>query len=264
MPSLNYVPPNGELHPVTAKDDWWKLAALPKVQGAKPGMTALELCRFNFQTTDPAEINWYLRNKAGCTQTTPDKKNYRFAGGEKIYIPTKGNTLPAGRELPSFLKVQQWFETEIIPQRTTSAGFSPNRIYKSPMALVNGNKADPNGLCGDAAEFVAQEFKKRFGGDEAAGNHTLGNVVWVLGYAGLPFTNMNHVANALIPRGAHLQEYDWDSKASRPVGKDNFSNLQGALLSLRVFDLYYKKPLTLGNWWRGLSSSYSGTIYLML
>ena len=54
----------------------------------KPPMTALGLCAFNFRTTAPAEINWYLRNKAGCTQTTPDKKNYKFSGGEKIYLPS--------------------------------------------------------------------------------------------------------------------------------------------------------------------------------
>ncbi len=34
--------------------------------------------RLNFGTTDLAEVNWYLKNYVGCTQTTSDGKNYTF------------------------------------------------------------------------------------------------------------------------------------------------------------------------------------------
>ncbi len=34
-----------------------------------------ELVRHNFGTSDPAEINWYLREYVGCTLPTHDRKN---------------------------------------------------------------------------------------------------------------------------------------------------------------------------------------------
>ncbi|MGL4496193.1 MAG: hypothetical protein ACRCUX_10280, partial [Beijerinckiaceae bacterium] len=38
----------------------------------------IDLVRLNFGTTDLAEVNWYLKNYVGCTQTTSDGKNYTF------------------------------------------------------------------------------------------------------------------------------------------------------------------------------------------
>jgi hypothetical protein len=51
------------------------------------GIDAWALILFNFQTTDPAEVNWYLKNDLKCTKETRDRKNYIFSGGEQIYIP---------------------------------------------------------------------------------------------------------------------------------------------------------------------------------
>ena len=91
-PNLGYVPPNSAAVKVTAADDWWKLAARPEVKAA--GLSALDLCAFNFQTKNPAEINWYLRNKVGCTKATSDRKNYMFSNDASpgiVYLP-KGKT----------------------------------------------------------------------------------------------------------------------------------------------------------------------------
>ena len=91
-PNLGYVPSNSAAVKITAADDWWKLAARPEVKAA--GLGALDLCAFNFQTRNPAEINWYLRNKVGCTKATSDRKNYMFSNDASpgvIYLP-KGKT----------------------------------------------------------------------------------------------------------------------------------------------------------------------------
>lgn len=93
-PNLTYVPPNSEPYKVKDTDDWWKLAALPAVKAA--GLSALDLCVYNFQTRVPTEINWYLRNKVGCTKTTSDKKNYAFSSTATpgiVYLP-KGAKKP--------------------------------------------------------------------------------------------------------------------------------------------------------------------------
>ena len=55
-------------------------------------MDVWDLIEFNFQTRNPREINWYLRNYLGCKQTTADGKNYVFRGASKpraaIYLPS--------------------------------------------------------------------------------------------------------------------------------------------------------------------------------
>ena len=48
------------------------------------------LIAWNFNTRDPGEINWYLREYVGCTLPTADGKNWRFSSSAspgKIYIP---------------------------------------------------------------------------------------------------------------------------------------------------------------------------------
>lgn len=87
-PDLQYVPPNSAPYKVSARDNWWSLADRPEVKAAK--LSALDLCVFNFRTRNPAEINWYLRNKVGCTTATADRKNYKFSDDASpgiVYLP---------------------------------------------------------------------------------------------------------------------------------------------------------------------------------
>ncbi len=73
----------GNEYKVKDGDNWWSIAADKRVDvGA--------LIRFNFGTSDPDEINWYLHEKVGCRLETPDHDNYRFSATDKpgkIYIP---------------------------------------------------------------------------------------------------------------------------------------------------------------------------------
>jgi len=97
-PNLNYVPPNSEPCKVKGSDDWWKLAARPQVVAA--GLNAMDLCFYNFQTRKAPEINWYLRNKVGCTKTTGDRKNYAFSDDASpglVYLPKAGAGGGGGR-----------------------------------------------------------------------------------------------------------------------------------------------------------------------
>jgi hypothetical protein len=59
--------------------------------GVKHGVDPWWLVQYNFETRDPAEVNWYLRHRVGCTRTTPDGRNFRFSSDDKpgiIYLPT--------------------------------------------------------------------------------------------------------------------------------------------------------------------------------
>jgi hypothetical protein len=56
----------------------------------KYGVSARQLMLHNFGTTDPAEVNWYLRENVGCKLPTRDQLNWRFSSAANpglIYIP---------------------------------------------------------------------------------------------------------------------------------------------------------------------------------
>lgn len=74
---------SGTPYKVKDGDNWWSIATANRVDvGA--------LIAFNFKTSNPDEINWYLREKVGCRLETPDHDNYRFSSRDApgtIYIP---------------------------------------------------------------------------------------------------------------------------------------------------------------------------------
>ncbi|MCA1999789.1 MAG: hypothetical protein LDL25_08370 [Hyphomicrobiales bacterium] len=92
LPSaLDYVPPNSVPYKVRNSDSWWTLAETENARQAK--LAARDLCQFNFLTSRPVEVNWYLREKVGCRRTTHDGKNYMFSGADQpgiIYLPKIG------------------------------------------------------------------------------------------------------------------------------------------------------------------------------
>jgi hypothetical protein len=96
LPSpLDYVPPQGDPYKVKSGDSWYTLAERPEVKGA--GMTARDLCFFNFRTLHPPEINWYLHRKVGCQMFTREGKNYIFTSSDKpgiVYLPKIGPKPP--------------------------------------------------------------------------------------------------------------------------------------------------------------------------
>jgi hypothetical protein len=96
LPSdLAYVPPGSAAYRVTDDDNWWILAERPEVKAA--GMTAGDLCQFNFKTRKPGEINWYLYHKVGCRRSTRNGKNYMFSKVDSpgiVYLPKLGPPPP--------------------------------------------------------------------------------------------------------------------------------------------------------------------------
>lgn len=78
-------------YPVASGQNWKSIAQDHRVD-------AWGLIKFNFQTTNPDEVNWYLREYVGCHEPTPDRMNWRFSNdckskypvwSGKIYIPTE-------------------------------------------------------------------------------------------------------------------------------------------------------------------------------
>jgi hypothetical protein len=79
----DYIPPNSTAYKVKTGDSLKKIAKRVK-------LTWQELAEYNWKTTFPAEINWYLGNYVGCTAETRDGQNYSFRDSDSpgmIYIP---------------------------------------------------------------------------------------------------------------------------------------------------------------------------------
>ena len=172
--------------------------------------------------------------------------------------------------VPSLAEADSWFDKKAIPARTTSSGFSLNRVYKSPRDLVTGNQVDPNGLCGDAASYVIVAFDKAYPkANPTSDGFMLGLVLW----QGLA---SNHIANVMLPQDACFKQtfksnggvvvltYPAGGKLGERIpGSPSRSHARylGAkeLLELHVYDLYYKKRTTIDSWWTDVDKK-GGTI----
>lgn len=83
-----YIPPDAIPVYIGGKDkegnewNWVRLASAA-------GMSAADLIRFNYKTTIPEVVNFYLQRNCGCTLATADGKNFRFPGASPgiVYIP---------------------------------------------------------------------------------------------------------------------------------------------------------------------------------
>ena len=85
-------PPHSKGHRVKDGENWYSVAE-------NAGMDVWDLIEFNFNTRDPAEVNWYLRNNVGCVLHTADRKNYRFSSAAApgiIYLPAAPKPRPVG------------------------------------------------------------------------------------------------------------------------------------------------------------------------
>lgn len=80
-----HKPTGGVEHKVGDKDSWWSLAK-------DHGVDAWWLIQYNFETKNPAEVNWYLKHRVGCKKMTADRQNYMFSSAASpgvIYVPSK-------------------------------------------------------------------------------------------------------------------------------------------------------------------------------
>ncbi len=150
-------------------------------------------------------------------------------------------------------QIDSWFDMTVVPKRTTFSGFSPNRISKSPRGIFFGNQSDANGLCGDASEFVIDAFDAAFLTPFTPDGYQIGMVLWK-GYIA------NHIANVMLPsRKAFMQEFRYVAGTLTGPTSAPTTLTEAELLSLRVYDLYYKNRTTLGAWWAKMDGT-GGTV----
>lgn len=85
------VPPNSRPLPHRVADD----ETLESI-ARRYGVSTQALLMHNFGTTQPAEVNWYLREYVGCKLATHDRQNWRFSRAATpglIYIPAQVQTI---------------------------------------------------------------------------------------------------------------------------------------------------------------------------
>jgi hypothetical protein len=72
-------------HRVIDGEDWHSLAKLYEI-------SAKQLMLFNFKTTDPDKVNWYLREYVGCDVPDEPRHNWKLSKSADpgiIYIPAR-------------------------------------------------------------------------------------------------------------------------------------------------------------------------------
>lgn len=81
-PLAKWPPTGGTLFEATPFDSWWTAA------DACNRDNVWDVIYFNFQTTDGAEVNYYMANLLGCTKLSKNKRDYSFGrkDGLPIYI----------------------------------------------------------------------------------------------------------------------------------------------------------------------------------
>lgn len=164
----------------------------------------------------------------------------------------------APKQKPNVAEVKTWFKSEVIPKRTTSAGFSVNRIVKGPRAMVFGNQSDPNGLCGDVTSYVADAYFDKYFSYQTTDGFEMLMLLW-------EGTLLNHIANVLIPvKSTQEQIYKIRGTESLQLIGQEVAGVKtfnkNDLFGLVVLDLYYKKITTVEDWWKDLDSSFDGLI----
>jgi len=82
-----YVPADSKTYSPVNDDSWETLAECKELNSR--GLSADDLCEFNFGTRIPEEINWYLHFKVGCTLPTDDYDNYCFSTADHTPILKK-------------------------------------------------------------------------------------------------------------------------------------------------------------------------------
>jgi LysM repeat protein len=105
---VNFQPPSSSPYRVKNGDSWGVVAR-------RFGIGAWDLIRFNFKTSKPAEVNWYLKHYVGCNQHTTDGKNYIFSASADpgiIYVPAKTAVAPPSipQEPRKWQEISFWFE----------------------------------------------------------------------------------------------------------------------------------------------------------
>lgn len=147
---------------------------------------------------------------------------------------------------PDLREVISWFESDMVPKRTAAAGFSGNRLWKTPaMWIRGGNVEDPNGLCGDAAWYLHEQFWQAFNGYHTRDGFQIGMVLW-------EGTVLNHIACVMrVKNKASRRTYTYDARARKAKcegGDGEYGTSE--LMRLAVLDLYYKTHSDLRTWWK--------------
>ena len=96
--SAAYRPETGIPYKVREGDDWRKVAS-------RRGINVKKLIYFNFKTTDPEEVNFYLMRNVGCIEETQDRKNYKFSSNANpgiIYLPPEDTIISITDALTTF------------------------------------------------------------------------------------------------------------------------------------------------------------------
>ncbi|MEP0016352.1 LysM peptidoglycan-binding domain-containing protein [Roseibium sp.] len=125
------------------------------------GTSAKNLLKECFGTTDPREVNWYLRNKIGCKELGPQGKNFAFsiaADPGKICLPLKW-----AARLEKKIRYPDPRIYRIFPELPNYKQDNDNGCWAAALANVyDWGKSSPGRKVEDALEEIDPEFAQRY------------------------------------------------------------------------------------------------------
>lgn len=129
---------------------------------ARVGVTGKYLLKECFGTTDPAEVNWYLRNKIGCKEYGPQRRNFAFstsADPGKLCLPL--NLL---NKLSKKIYYPPARNFDLVPELPRYKQDNDNGCWGAALAnIYDWGKGHPSTrTVVDALEEIDPEFAQRY------------------------------------------------------------------------------------------------------
>lgn len=154
----SYIPLDAVPYKVEDGDNFEELAIFA-------GWNAWDLIFYNFQTRDPREVNWYLRNYTGCKITTWDNKNFRFSDSADpgiIFFPKWAykKLLENGRTpRPFFSEDDEFHVPGVVP--AVYQGFGSTCWAGAATSLIRWRRGGPSSIA-DVLERVGTTWRKKY------------------------------------------------------------------------------------------------------
>lgn len=160
----SYRPLDGVEFKVSSGDTFASLAAFGSIN-------VWDLIRFNYQTSDPREVNWYLHHRTGCKTKDWDDRNYKFDDSDDpgiIFIPTSAykRMLAAGYEPKRFFSEDSTYRVH-GNIRNFSPGMRAETCWAVAGATMIAWKRFELSTLKEALAWAGDKWVKRFEDDIA-------------------------------------------------------------------------------------------------
>ena len=158
------------------------------------GWNARDLIYYNFQTKDPIEVNWYLRNYTGCKLRTWDQKNFSFSTDADpgiIFFPSWAykKLIASGKEpQPFFSEDDEFHVPGLVP--AVFQGFGPTCWAGAASSMIRYKRGGPHKIS-ELLESVGKKWKIAYERNQGLDREEMFHFAGACGLTGLLYMPAN-------------------------------------------------------------------------